>query len=276
MGGHPLRASKSPRLSGAIAISKDSGKGKTTTKNRQPRTSVSLSEPVQEIEAKNVLCFSQRLQRINPFGTRKKSGKRIAFCLPTWDIDNAPDKWKATIAVAKEIVDLLASEGVSRSVFLKWSGKGIHVHIHHKAFSPSLLLRIDPLDIAYAVVEYVNRQLRPRYSKIAERYQAGELNIQNEMDLQRVFTCPLSLHRSLNLVAVCFPTDAIESFTPEWANPQSYRHWNGWSRFKTGEADRLGEKAHKFLGFYSLKKSARSIKQREKATESITKWLGKE
>ena len=84
-----------------------------------------------------------------------RSMDNISFCLPTWDIDNTIEKWRATIAVAEEIINLLEDENVSESVFLKWSGNGAHVHIHHKAFSPEPLRKINPLDAACAVVEYV-------------------------------------------------------------------------------------------------------------------------
>lgn len=128
----------------------------------------------------------------------------IRFCLPTWDIDNTIEKWRATIAAAEEIINLLEDENISKSVFLKWSGNGAHVHIHHKAFSPELLRKINPLDAAYAIVEYVNSKLHSRYLEIAKGYGARELKVENEMDIQRVFTCPLSLHRSRNLMAVVF------------------------------------------------------------------------
>mgnify|MGYP001059452827 CR=1 FL=1 len=172
-----------------------------------------------------------------------RSIDNVASCLPTWDIDNVIDKWETTITVLKEIVDFLDKEGVSKSVFLKWSGNGAHVHIHEKAFSPELLQKINPLDVAYAIVEYVNGKLRSRYLEIAEKYGAKELRIENEMDPQRVFTCPLSLHRKLDVVAVCFSLDNINSFYLDWVSVEHYCHWNGWNKFETGEADSLAQKA---------------------------------
>jgi len=204
-----------------------------------------------------------------------RSLNNIAFCLPTWDIDNVVDKWEATIATAKEIVDFLSNEGVSKSVFLKWSGNGVHVHIHQRAFSTGLHQRINPLDAAYAIVEYVNGKLRSRYMEIAERYQATKLKVENEMDLQRVFTCPLSLHRSLNFVAVCFPPDIIDHFTPEWASADGYRHWKGWDRYESGEADPLAERAHRIVGAYPLRKTSKPP-TRKSTAESIIRWLKRE
>jgi len=206
-----------------------------------------------------------------------RSMDNIAFCLPTWDIDNVIEKWEATTAAAREIVDFLSEEGVSKSVFIKWSGNGAHVHIHHRAFSPELFLKINPLGAAYAIVEYVNSKLRSRYMQIAERFQAAELKVENEMDLQRVFTCPLSLHRRLNLVAVCFPPKMVERFTPEWASAERYRHWKGWDRFEPGEADHLSERAHQTVGGYPLRKIPKTPRRERKSkAELITKWLKKE
>lgn len=206
-----------------------------------------------------------------------KNMDNIALCLPTWDIDNVFEKWEATTAAAGEIVDFLSDEGVSKSAFIKWSGNGAHIHIHHRAFSTELLLRINPLDAAYAIVEYVNGKLRSRYMEIAERFQAAELKVENEMDVQRIFTCPLSLHRRLNLVAVCFPPEMVERFTPEWASAERYRHWKGWDRFEPGEADHLAEIAHQAVGGYLLRKIPKPHRRERKSkAELIARWLKKE
>lgn len=205
-----------------------------------------------------------------------RSFKNIVFCLPTWDIDNVVGKWEATIAAAKAIIDFLSNEGVSKSVFVKWSGNGTHVHVHHRSFSTSLLQRIKPLDAAYAIVEYVNSRLRSQFLKIAKNYKARELKVQNEMDLQRVFTCPLSLHRSLDLVAICLPPDKVNSFSPKWASREHYRHWKGWDRFETGEADGLAETAHEIVGGYPLRMSKPLTGKRKSTTEPITRWLKEE
>ena len=203
-----------------------------------------------------------------------RSKDNISFCLPTWDIDNTIQKWRATIAVAEEIVNLLEEENVSKSVFLKWSGNGVHVHIHHKAFSAELLRKINPLDAAYAIVEYVNSKLRSRYLEIAKRYGAQELKVENEMDPQRVFTCPLSLHRSQNLVAVCLPPDMVSDFNPEWASSEHYRHWSRWERFEKGESDQLAKKGRRTVGPYPLRGVPRPTERRGKSTAKlITRWL---
>jgi len=255
---------------------------KKVAKRKVPLTitnSVEISALLKRFEKLRPRTFyaSASVYREITYPEHVRSMDNIAFCLPTWDIDNILDKWEATMATAKEITDFLSSEGVSKSVFLKWSGNGVHVHIHHRAFSTELLRRINPLDAAYAIVEYVNGKLCSRYMEIAERYQTTQLKVENEMDLQRVFTCPLSLHRSLNLVAVCFSPDMIDNFTPEWASAERYRHWKGWDRFELGEADRLAEKAYRIVGPYPLRKIPKPPRPERKSTaELIAKWMKKE
>jgi len=254
---------------------------------RYQRAPGKVKVPLTIAEPKEVPKFVERFERLKPRAfyasanvykelTRPehvKSLENIAYCMPTWDIDNTPEKWAATIAVAKEIVDFLNREGVSESVFLKWSGKGVHVHIHERALSQDLLKKVNPLDAAYAVVEYVNRKLNRKYVEIAERHQARELNVENEMDLQRVFTCPLSLHRSLNRVAVCFSAFTINDFIPQWTDIEHYRHWKGWDQFEIGEADKLAEKAYRTVGAYPLKTQTKTS---ERTGDFITKWLKKD
>jgi len=258
---------------------------------RYQRTSGKNKVPLTITQPKDVSQFVKRFERLRPRAfyasanvykeltilEHVRSLSNVISCMPTWDIDNTPEKWEATIAVAKEIVDFLNKEGVSESVFLKWSGKGAHVHIHEKAPSDELLKKVNPLDAAYAVVEYVNRRLAGKYKEIAQRYGAGELSVENEMDLQRVITCPLSLHRSLNCVAVCFSTSTINDFVPQWTDILDYRHWKGWDKFEAGEADKLIEKAYQTVGAYPLKTQTKNPEQKDKATKDlITKWLEKE
>lgn len=165
-----------------------------------------------------------------------RSLENIAFSLPTWDVDNELAEWKTTLETAKEIIGFLNDEGVSKSIFLKWSGNGlhIHIHIHQKAFSDELLRKLHPLDVAYAIVEYTNNKLMSRYVEIIEKYRARSFRVENKMDIQRVFTCPLSLHRHLNVVAVCINPEKLENFSPRWLSPDDYRHWRGWNNYIRG------------------------------------------
>ena len=203
--------------------------------------------------------------------------ENIAYCLPTWDIDNKIEKWEATVEVAREILKFLRLHGVEDSVFLKWSGNGMHIHIHHRAFSERLLERIHPLDIAYSVVEYVNMKLHGKYLEIAAKHSARNLRVENKIDIQRVFTCPLSLHRNLDVVAVCIDPDTLDDFSISWVSLENFKHWESWNRYIEGEADSLAMKAYETVGGYPLRRLPRAqAKKKMRLDELIMKWIRKD
>lgn len=162
--------------------------------------------------------------------------------MPTWDIDLEKDDWKLVIFVAKLILKALESENVSKSVIFKWSGEGMHVHINDSAFSSEIYEKIHPLDLAYSVTEYIIRKIR-KDLPIGVR-------VDNEIDPQRVFTAPLSLHRNLDRVAVVIERNSLDSFNLSWVSIDSYIHFNGWKNFEKGEADDLAKKAFLEIGGY--------------------------
>jgi hypothetical protein len=140
----------------------------------------------------------------------------ISRSTPTWDVDNDVEKWRETLAVCRLIVEELEKEKVVKSVYLKWSGRGCHVHVSEEAFSREFLEKHHPLDAAFAVVEYVTRMVKPRLPALATG-----AKIENKMDLKRVFTLPLSLHRELDYSCVCFKPDNINDFDLSWVNPEA-------------------------------------------------------
>ena len=193
------------------------------------------------------------------------------LCTPTWDIDGTLQNWRKTIAVAREIITILESEGVKESVFLKWSGNGCHIHIHEEAISERVLSKAHPLDFAYAIVEYVNAKALP---KIIESRKAEEAQVENRMDAGRVFTCPLSLHRQLDVVCVCLKPDELDEFSPEWIQPSKFKHNPAWRDFKKGEADTLAIKAYETVGGYPT--PSRRVKPKsKKLDQQINEWLRK-
>ncbi len=184
----------------------------------------------------------------------------IESTTPFWDIDTTLDKWDYAIRAAEEIVTLLEKEGVSKSVYVLWSGEGAHVRINENAFSSDILSKHHPLDVAFAVVEYVIRRLKDRFEELHES-SGGVLKVENLVDIKRVFTAPLSLHRSRDLVAVCVDPDKLLSFDLSWAEPGSFRHSPSWRNYEEGEADALALKAIAEVGkgrvFTSRVKAAR-------------------
>ncbi|MGQ9543966.1 MAG: hypothetical protein ACUVTM_07830 [Candidatus Bathyarchaeia archaeon] len=172
----------------------------------------------------------------------------VAACTATWDIDNDLEGWKTTIRAAKEIISFLEDNGVSHSVFAKWSGNGCHIHLHHNAVSPELTGKANPLDLAYSIVEYVNLKLNMKYTAIAADGVSSRLIVENKMDPHRLFSCPLSLHWELDKVCVCISPNDLDRFTPEWASPSEFRHYSGWDEYVVGEADQLASKAYETVG----------------------------
>jgi hypothetical protein len=146
----------------------------------------------------------------------------IAYASPIWDIDGHVERWRETILVADVIVRRLEAEGVSKSVFVNWSGRGVHVYVHEKAFSKDLLSKHNPLDVAYSVVEHICRLIKQDLVKVSSRLGEQDITpkVENKVDLKRVFTAPLSLHRELDLCAVCLKPDQLGDFDIDWAKPQ--------------------------------------------------------
>lgn len=189
---------------------------------------------------------------------------------PTWDIDNDFKCWRSTIKACIEVVEALKEEGVSRSVFIKWSGNGAHVHLHEGAISNKVLRSRSPLDVAYAVVEYVKIRVEPRIQEIALSDECN-IKIENKIDRQRMFTCPLSLHRDYDRVCICMKPSQLHHFNPSWTEPSSYIHNKDWSFYEEGEADALVEKAMNVIGGFPPKRSR--ARKYPKLDEAIAKWL---
>jgi len=194
----------------------------------------------------------------------------IVRATPVWDIDGSLSNIKLTLDAANIIVEELERHGLSKSVYLKWSGRGLHVHVNEKAFSEEILRSHHPLDIAYSTVEYVIRRTWDKISALAKDAEKLErpFKVENKIDIQRVFTTPLSLHRELDLVAVCFKPDSINSFDIEWANPLSPKHDSSWKNYVEGEGDRLARKAIEEVGGYFQRYREKVAEVRQAAPEA--------
>lgn len=172
----------------------------------------------------------------------------MTYTSPIWDVDGELDVWGDVIETARIIVDELERLGITKSVFIKWSGEGAHVHVHEKCFSSDVLLKHSPLDVAYSLVDYVLERCRSRILDVASR--SGKLKVENEIDLKRVFTVPLALHRRRDLCCVCFKPSALDGFELEWADPKGFKHDEGWREYIYGEGDEAALKAIEAVGGY--------------------------
>ena len=213
----------------------------------------------------NKYCSINQAEDVSTFSN-------IVRCTPTWDIDGTLSNWRETIIVAKEVVKFLENEGVKNSVYVKWSGNGCHIHIHEEALSEAALNRAHPLDLAYAIVEYVNINVLPN---ISENLNLETVRVENRMDAGRVFTCPLSLHRQLDVVCVCMKPNELDGFSLKWIQPDSFRHNVKWREFTRGEADKLALKAFETVGGYPTSIKACKKEKTKRLDQLINEWLKK-
>ncbi|MEM2399966.1 MAG: hypothetical protein QW305_02105 [Candidatus Bathyarchaeia archaeon] len=174
--------------------------------------------------------------------------ENIAYASPIWDIDGELSEWRGVIEAARIIVDDLEKLGISESVFIKWSGEGAHVHVHERCFSNDVLSKHNPLDIAYSLVGFVLERCREKIMDVVARY--NSVKVENEIDMKRVFTAPLSLHRRRPLCCICIKPGEIDRFEVEWANPESFRHNVEWRQYSEGEGDEAAFKAIEAVGGY--------------------------
>lgn len=191
---------------------------------------------------------------------------------PTWDIDSKIDLWKYTIECAHIIIDYLEKENITKSVYLVWSGNGCHVRIHEDAFSEEIYENTRALDLGYAVVEYVLMNIKEKLKKLQSKVPNHVIKVENLMDPQRVFTAPLSLHRTLDVSCIAFKPDQLDDFDISWVNPQNPRHFTTWRQFKKGEGDELAIKAYKEIGPYMQiqpEENTRQIKLEKEKPVSI-------
>ncbi|MEM0232468.1 MAG: hypothetical protein QXL22_00435 [Candidatus Nezhaarchaeales archaeon] len=193
----------------------------------------------------------------------------IVSYTPTWDIDGDFKNWRSTIKACIEIVETLREEGVSKSVFIKWSGNGAHVHLHERSLSDRALRSRSPLDLAYAIVEYVRTKVEPKIQEIALS-DSCNIKVENKIDRQRMFTCPLSLHRDHDRVCICMKPNQLHHFSPSWVEPRSYVHNKEWTLYEEGEADALAEKAMDIIGGFPVRRSR--TRKHPKLDEAIMKW----
>lgn len=202
----------------------------------------------------------------------------VCKATPIWDIDGSLYNVKLTLEAARAILDVLEKHGVRESVYLKWSGRGLHVHLHEDSISEDVTSRIHPLDVAYAIVEYVIMKSWGRIKELVSRSPKldRDFKVENKIDIQRVFTAPLSLHREYDIVAVCFKPDELDSFDISWTYPSSFKHNVGWRKYVEGEADQLALEAYKEVGGYAPKMGkAKTAEKLMSVARSIPRVTGK-
>ena len=180
-----------------------------------------------------------RLEDAEDVGSRYDYNVRAATPFIDVDLVYGEERgWPLALEAARVIAEWLCREGgVCRSVYLLWSGAGVHVRIHEAALGDAGGRH--PVDAAFALVEYVLRRTRGRLAEIARSSQ-GAVKVENLIAPKRVFTAPLSLHRRLDRAAVAFKPEEAGEFSIHWTNPESPRHNpRAWRDHEEGEAEDL-------------------------------------
>ncbi len=190
----------------------------------------------------------------------------VVAVTPYLDIDNDLEAWRATIEAARAITEELERLGVIKSVYILWSGNGAHVRVHEHALSKELR----DLDHAWALAEYLRIRVEVRVAEIRARHEALGMKVENQIKPRSLFTVPLSLHRRIDRVAVCFKPESLDNFDPSWTSPRDFRHDPSWEDHEVGEADEASKVAMEMVGGYPIK---RSWKRREPPVdEMVRKW----
>ncbi len=127
-----------------------------------------------------------------------------------WDIDS--EDIDLAREVAEKISNFLEKKGVKP--WVKFSGKGFHVHVNEKCYDWSKEER--PFEVALKVEEYVASKLKLD--------QVSGVKVELLVDRARVTTAPLSLHRELDRAAIAMKPEALSDFQISWADPRSPKH----------------------------------------------------
>jgi len=178
----------------------------------------------------------------------------VVAATPFIDIDVVDESrvssaYKYVIGVVEALYrGVCAERGVCESVYVLWTGAGAHFRFSEKGFSREILSEHHPVKLAYAVAEYALKSAKQAIERVVWE-SGGAVKVENVIAPKRVFTAPLSLHRSLDYAAVAFKPEVAGEFTLEWCNPRDPRHDpSAWRRFKQGELDDYAREALKKLG----------------------------
>lgn len=196
-----------------------------------------------------------------------KDFSNIEKCTPIIDIDGSLEDFEIMKRIAEIIVSKAEKFGIYKSIYLKWSGRGIHIHINENSISQEILKNHCAIDVAFAIVDFLINECKYEIEREAEKAKnkEREIKVENKIDIQRVFTVPLSFHRFLNFVCVCFKPNEISNFDLEWAQPEKFKHNFNWKEYVESEADQIAKIALSTSKLYTKTIGEKIIKvEREK------------
>jgi len=160
------------------------------------------------------------------------------------------EMWPYALQAAGILAEWLSNRIGPENVYLLWSGAGVHVRIPWQALAGATHegRSLDPVAAAYLVAEYALRSNKARLDAVT-RESGWNIKIENIVGRKRLFTAPLSLHKTLDLAAVAFTPEQAPDFHLDWARPEAYKHNpQAWRRARRGAATPLVRQALKELG----------------------------
>ncbi len=241
-------------------------------KIEKPSQVTKLLEHFSSIKPRSFYATSAQYLNLSRREDIEDEGNLISYT-PYWDIDNDPKKWRATVEIVREILDHLEREGISDSVYVMWTGRGMHVNLNHRSISPEIVRKFGALDAAWAIVEYIRGKITGKLHDIRKRYEAFELRVDNEIKPKNLFSVPLSLHRRVNSVIICLRPEDIDYFNPSWSDPNSFKHSKDWRKFSVGEANSLVRKAIQIYGGYPYPRRTVYRRKEPSVEDMIRRWL---
>jgi len=202
----------------------------------------------------------------------------VISATPFIDIDIVDESrvgsvYKYVIEVVEALHQVVCVEhGVCESVYVVWTGAGAHFRFNERGFSREIFSEHHPVKVAYAVAEYTIRSVKTIVEEII-RESGNAVKVENIIAPKRVFTAPLSLHRSLDYVAVAFKPEVAGEFTLDWCDPRKARHDpSAWRRFKQSELDDYAREALKKLGVLA----ERTVIEYVQKTQHVSEESGSE
>ena len=221
---------------------------------REPRDVLETVRRFQSIGARSFYGTIEVYRRLETRSDVEEGyEENVAYATPFIDVDivdeqRIDDAWRCVVEIARMIYEQLCREhGICNSVYMLWSGAGMHIRIHERAFRDALG-EAHPLDVAFAAAELVLEELEPRILRVVHGC-GGLVKVENLVAPKRVFTAPLSLHRRLDRVAVAISPKELDSFNPAWSLPAKPRHNpDAWRSYVEGEADDYAREALRRIG----------------------------
>ncbi|ARM77048.1 hypothetical protein B6F84_03725 [Acidianus manzaensis] len=214
-------------------------------------------------KARTVYATAGKYKEINSVNT--KNDKIIAYT-PFFDIDTKIEKWEFAIRAAEVVISALEKEKIEKSVYLLWSGEGIHVRINENSIPKDY----DPLTASHAIVQYILNKVKDQIEILSEA-SGNVLKIDELIDTKRIFTAPLSFHKELDYVAICFSPNKLDKFTLDWAKPDNFVHEEKiYEKFEENEASELLTKA-----IQAYKPTHEGVKPKRKEEENERGEIGR-